>query len=597
MRRFVAGSTIFLLTGFAFAGEYVIREGDTLSKIADQNGTSYQVICKLNRLPDCNKIGVGQKLKVPPQGKENPQDRSKEITPPKRTGVVDAPRKFRNLGADPLCTSREVKNGTCREKQERRLIASGWTKEDAKTHLDDVDAGRCFPSELANGFVGDWLVNGSSTWGKTVFALRGKKKTEALSCPEVNGRKPYVVTQCHNSTGKYVPIAALVVAPPPSSVEKKVVERRGGCNLEETLWGQVGFGNGIRNRSGSGELSCQFPLDEKWTAGPVFRAGVGQFGSESWIEKTGLVGGGIRTRGKGVFGLDEFKLDFPVVGYGWARGHTTDGMVDKPTIGGLDAYFAETLKKGVELEEGSILVTEFMSFGQFPITNKSGPIFWQGQKVDSDSRHNVFGALLRFGLERDEWDVVPEFTLGGWHTSGIERPWGGKVLVGIATKDRSFRAGIGVEGPHAHGIVEAEVNFYGPWILESARKSEVALTDGATSSCEALGMKNCPKLEKLEKEKPVVMAKTTQAPKERERDFVSEPKARIVEVPMATATSVVQRPWCGNKGSCVAVETAPVSERPTPVVHQEVQPVQRPGFSQGEKSLAEENFWEVNRNG
>ena len=384
------------------------------------------------------------------------------------------------------------------------------------------------------------------------------KKAEALSCPEVNGKKPYVVTKCHNITGKYVPIAAVVVALPP---KKREAERGGGCNLEGTLWGQVGFGNGIKNRSGSGELSCQFSLSERWTMGPVLRVGAGRFGSESWTEKTGFVGGGIRTRGKDVFGLDEFKLDFPVLGYGWAKGATVDGTVNKPTIGGLDAYFAATLKKSVVLEDtdGSVLVTEFMPFGQFPITKKSGPIFWQGQDVDSDSRHRVAGALLRFGLERNDWDLVPEFTLGGWNTAGIDRPWGGKVEIGLANKTRSVRVSAGVEFPNPHAVIEAEVNFYGPWILQTAKGSSDALMVGATPSCDALGMKDCPKSEKGR----LTVAQVAEVPKK----SVSSPKVESYKESPTTTVSVQKR-WCGNKGSCLAVETVatPENEKIQPVV-------------------------------
>ncbi|GEM_PF-3206710 len=45
--------------------EYTVKEGDTLSRIAAQNGSSVDAIVKANGLGDPDKIQVGQKLIIP----------------------------------------------------------------------------------------------------------------------------------------------------------------------------------------------------------------------------------------------------------------------------------------------------------------------------------------------------------------------------------------------------------------------------------------------------------------------------------------------------------------------------------------------------
>lgn len=46
------------------AGNYVVKKGDTLEKIAKRNGTSVEQLAKDNNLKDKNKISIGQQLKV-----------------------------------------------------------------------------------------------------------------------------------------------------------------------------------------------------------------------------------------------------------------------------------------------------------------------------------------------------------------------------------------------------------------------------------------------------------------------------------------------------------------------------------------------------
>lgn len=55
--------------------EYVVVSGDTLSGIAQRFGTNYQTLAAMNNLPDANKIYAGQKLRVPGGGGAAPEVR------------------------------------------------------------------------------------------------------------------------------------------------------------------------------------------------------------------------------------------------------------------------------------------------------------------------------------------------------------------------------------------------------------------------------------------------------------------------------------------------------------------------------------------
>ena len=47
---------------------YTVRAGDTLSKIAEKYGTTYQKLASYNGIANPNKINVGQKIKIPGSG-------------------------------------------------------------------------------------------------------------------------------------------------------------------------------------------------------------------------------------------------------------------------------------------------------------------------------------------------------------------------------------------------------------------------------------------------------------------------------------------------------------------------------------------------
>ena len=47
------------------AKEYVVKSGDTLSRIAESNKTNVKTLAQLNSITDTNKIQIGQKIKLP----------------------------------------------------------------------------------------------------------------------------------------------------------------------------------------------------------------------------------------------------------------------------------------------------------------------------------------------------------------------------------------------------------------------------------------------------------------------------------------------------------------------------------------------------
>ena len=55
---------------------YTVVRGDTLSKIAQKFGTTYQELARINGISDPNKISVGQVLKVPKSTSNTSQNSS-----------------------------------------------------------------------------------------------------------------------------------------------------------------------------------------------------------------------------------------------------------------------------------------------------------------------------------------------------------------------------------------------------------------------------------------------------------------------------------------------------------------------------------------
>ena len=55
------------------AETYIVRQGDTLGKIAAQNGVSIDELAQTNHIRNRNKIVAGQRLNIPKKKEEKPQ--------------------------------------------------------------------------------------------------------------------------------------------------------------------------------------------------------------------------------------------------------------------------------------------------------------------------------------------------------------------------------------------------------------------------------------------------------------------------------------------------------------------------------------------
>ena len=68
MKRLIVGLTMLfflLLANFAVAGEYIVKNGDCLSKIGQQSGVAWQKIAKANSIKSPYIIEIGQILQIP----------------------------------------------------------------------------------------------------------------------------------------------------------------------------------------------------------------------------------------------------------------------------------------------------------------------------------------------------------------------------------------------------------------------------------------------------------------------------------------------------------------------------------------------------
>ena len=62
--RFLKCASICLGLSALIASAYVVKKGDTLSKIAVENETTVSILCKLNKMKKTDKLRVGRKVRV-----------------------------------------------------------------------------------------------------------------------------------------------------------------------------------------------------------------------------------------------------------------------------------------------------------------------------------------------------------------------------------------------------------------------------------------------------------------------------------------------------------------------------------------------------
>jgi len=91
--------------GGAFAADYKVKAGDTLSEIAQANGADWHQLAKLNNLADPDLILIGQTLKLDGVAKTAVRQTEKKRTAPKvrtvkKKTVHKSERKVRNSRSD-----------------------------------------------------------------------------------------------------------------------------------------------------------------------------------------------------------------------------------------------------------------------------------------------------------------------------------------------------------------------------------------------------------------------------------------------------------------------------------------------------------------
>lgn len=480
--------------------EYVVRSGDTLSTIAKKyNGVSWKQICDDNRLANCDRIKVGQKLSIgypDVRGKKIPAkhqiaERSDFFSLVKvSTTSPEKVRAWKRVGADPLLPVRLRKEWHRADElrltsaQADRLAQFGLSSSEVEQVRLDLVSGKCHAVARPVGYTWKGMAMGKGNWGQTQNATGDFIMVWA--CPAMNGKQVDVAMRCGNVAWNEV----TTPTPPPPPKTKEAL----ACEAVGSAWTQMGE----RGESGSLRFSCLFPVGKGWKVGPSIGVKGSRYSNDSWVEVGNFYGAGIEGRGSlGEIDAVEFVV---LVGQGSTRGYSKDGMVEKMKATGLDAKIAIQLRERFQISDKTGITVRFMPWVDVPLTGNSAKLLWQGNQVGEEKgRKLVVGAILRLEMDRVDWNVKPEFTLGIWNISDVQDPVGGKILAGIATKDDVFRIGAGVQFPDPHFIVEVEWNAGLGWLRANSRIAQTSLVKDAGSSEAYLGVKAqavAPKAEK-----------------------------------------------------------------------------------------------------
>ncbi len=474
----------------AEAGSYTVSKSDYrgLSSIGRKLGVDWLSIAKTNGIKPPYRIRVGQVLTIP-EGESQPAVAQTEATPakaPVATAEIPASpagvRQWKKVGGDPLLPLRMRKAWHKAEElrltseQANRLAQFGLSESQIEQVRKDLAGGQCQATARPVGYPWDGMAMGRGNWNATENATGDSIMVWA--CPEQDDIQVDIAMGCGNVAWKRH--APKPVTPTPQ-------EKKAGleCEMVGALWAQVG-GHG---ESGSARFSCLVPVGDHWKVGPSVGMSGSRFGNGEWVEVSNFVGAGIEARGSDIAGLD--AVEFVVlVGQGSARGYSTDGMVEKLKASGMDARLAIQLRKRFAISPQTGVTVRFMPWVDVPLTGASTDILWKGGKVGEErGRHVVVGAILRLEMDRADWNVKPELTLGVWHISDVQEPIGAKILLGVATKDDVWRIGAGVQFPNPHWIVEVEWNPGLGWLHANTQVATTALLAGSTPTEQYLGVK------------------------------------------------------------------------------------------------------------
>lgn len=496
-----------------------VQSGDTPSSIATKycgGAKNHQLVWK----GDERKMPIGQLVisaecaESTKQSKPEGSDEKKPLDSSETGLAGDAVRRFQNIGADPVCTARDIRSGTCREKQKAKLVQNGRTPEQVEKIFDAFDSDRCEKRFIPNGSVFDGQINGSVVWDKTQFTLRGRKGVYGFVCPAIDDRQEVFIPECGN-----IPFNRVVVPREPVREHIEVAkekEHRGGCLWEGTVYGEIVEG-GI---SGSVETSCQYSVGENTTAGWYGRVSGGQYTPSGWTEnRAGVYPIGFRIRQKGATFLgvpvDEMKFDFAIGGVYAAGGDGKDVRKEaliQPAIWSA----GQVRKEGIPITDTVSMTLEGMVFVQVPLGGSTNTITWQNKPVGEEKIRPEFGFLVRAGfpglldpiegetpvqdfgfqdrgegiaLESGEGStLIPEVTGGIFFIPGDKNSPGGKLEVGFSNERKTFRIGCGPRWPNTTIGCDSEWNWGQEADMDDRDESLVAITDGATSTAKHLGV-------------------------------------------------------------------------------------------------------------
>jgi hypothetical protein len=525
----------------ADAGSYVVRSGDTLSKIAQgYEGVTWQEICQKNRLSNCDTIRVGQTLTIPGSEKES----TGVVTPPQKEqsrpvdGAKASVKDWRHVGVDtvvPKSWHRGDADGRLQMtvKQRQRLINLSFTKEEVDIVGGDLAAGKCHIAFREEGHI--W--QGGMGFGRGFWSQPTRNATgDAVAvweCPAVNG-KQVDFPKCGNP-------AVNLVSPPPAVVHQEGEERIPVCMLQgmEFVQGGIGTNYDGHNAVVAMELACLRKVGKRWEMGPLVHFGRG------WFHEDDIVKGrsdGLHFGGRFRYTAQDggvFKFDL-ALGPGSLLASDHDGEWKIEKFGGLDIWLAPQWEKC--WKSGTCL--EIMGYATVPITGRLGDVTGDGW-VNEDGATRVWTAGLLARLSHDfGWVFIPEVTTGLMAQEDVDT-LGVPLKLGVRTRDRSLRAWVGMEFWTGDTFVfGAEHNWGGKALYLGAKQRREEVENGKKVSIN----------EKVDVFRPdpetVTLAKT------------EVPKAR--ETKTATTRSTTPSPfgWIGDVQNTIS-DSSDIVEKPS----------------------------------
>jgi LysM repeat protein len=436
---------------------YVVQGGDTLSKIAAQkldSASRYGEICRLNRLSDCDRINIGQKLTIPVIGSEKPKKQETQSSPlalvtssdtsvpvtvtetiPASEDTVD----WHHIGVDTVVPKNWHLGGTSGQlemtsRQGQLLLQLGLAEEEVNIVSQNLSSGKCSIASRDEGHI--WkggMGFGSGYWASPTKNSIGET-VNVWACPEING-KQVDFPKCGNPA-----VNIVTPTPPPAMAEAPTDERTPLCMMQGMEFAQGGIGTNYdgHNAVVAMELACLRKVGDRWEMGPMMHFGRGWFHEEDAKGRSNGLHFGGRFRYTAEDG-SVFKFDVALgPGSLLASGHNGEWKIEK--FGGLDLWLAPQWEKC--WATGTCL--EVMGYATVPLTGRLGDVTGDGW-VNEDGATRVWTAGVLARLSHDfGWFFVPEVTAGVMAQEDVDT-LGIPLKVGVRTRDRAWRAWAGME--------------------------------------------------------------------------------------------------------------------------------------------------------